>query len=80
MDLTQVKPQYIIDESGEKTAVILPIAVFQQLLQDAQELASVQELLEEAEDITAVAERRNEPTISHNDLLAELKKDGLLPN
>ncbi len=80
MDLTQLKPQYVIDESGEKTAVILPIAVFQELLNDVQELASVRELLEEAEDIMAVTERRDEPTISHDTLLAELKKDGLLPN
>ena len=36
-------------------------------------------LLEDLEDLAAVAERRNEPTISHEDLVAELKRDGLLP-
>jgi hypothetical protein len=36
------------------------------------------ELLEDIQDFAAVAERREEPTISHNDLIAELKADGLL--
>jgi hypothetical protein len=37
-----------------------------------------QELLEDVEDLAAVAERRDEPTISHAELLAELKRDGLV--
>jgi hypothetical protein len=32
LDLRQLKPQYITTESGEKTAVILPISEFQELL------------------------------------------------
>ena len=66
MDLTQLNPQFVVNEAGEKTAVILPIAIFEELLEDIQDLA-------------ALAERRDEPTISHDDLLADLKKDGLLP-
>ncbi len=56
---------YITNESGEKTAVILPIAQFE-------------ELLEDIEDLAIAAERRDEPTVSHADLLAELKQDGII--
>ena len=56
---------YITNESGEKTAVILPIAQFE-------------ELLEDIEDLAIAAERRDEPTLSHADLLAELKQDGII--
>ena len=56
---------YITNESGEKTAVILPIAQFE-------------ELLEDIEDLAIVAERRDESTTSHTDLIAELKQDGIL--
>ncbi|NJL29380.1 MAG: hypothetical protein HC897_16575 [Thermoanaerobaculia bacterium] len=57
--------QYITAPSGEKTAVILPIAQFEGLLEDL-------------EDLAAVAQRRGEPTISHRDLIADLERDGLL--
>jgi hypothetical protein len=56
---------YITNESGEKTAVILSIAQFE-------------ELLEDLEDLAIVAERRDEPTTSHQDLIAELKQDGII--
>ena len=36
-----------------------------------------EELLEDVEDLAAVAERRDEPTVSHDELLTELKQDGL---
>ena len=57
--------QYVTNPDGEKTAVIVPIAEFE-------------ELLEDVEDLAAVAERREESTISHGELLAELKQDGLI--
>jgi PHD/YefM family antitoxin component YafN of YafNO toxin-antitoxin module len=56
---------YITNEVGEKTAVILPIEQFESLLEDL-------------EDLAIVAERKDEPTISHIDLLAELKQDDLI--
>lgn len=59
--------QYLTDESGHKTAVLLPIADYEQLLEDLRDLA-------------AVVERREEPTIPHDQFLQELKKDGLLPD
>ena len=65
LDPNQLTLQYITDKAGEKTAVILPIQEFQ-------------ELLEDIEDLADVAERREEPSISHDELLAELRRDGLL--
>jgi PHD/YefM family antitoxin component YafN of YafNO toxin-antitoxin module len=56
---------YITNEAGEKTAVILSIEQFESLLEDL-------------EDLATVAERKDEPTISHIDLLAELKQDDLI--
>lgn len=60
-----VSVQYVSDAEGKTTAVILP-------------LADYQELLEDLEDLAAIAERRDEPTIRHADLVAELKRDGKL--
>jgi hypothetical protein len=57
--------QYITNPDGEKTAVILPIEEFR-------------ELLEDIEDLAAVAERRDEPTIPHDEVIARLKRDGLI--
>ena len=65
LDLKGFVRQYITNEAGEKTAVIMPINEFQ-------------ELIEDIEDLATIAERREEPTISHQQLLAELKQDGLI--
>lgn len=59
--------QYLTDESGQKTAVLLPIAEYEQMLEDISDLA-------------AVADRRGEPTMAHDQFFQELKKDGLLPD
>jgi hypothetical protein len=58
--------QYLTDDAGRKTAVLLPIDQYEKLLEDL-------------EDLAAMAERRNEPTISHGEFTQELKRDGLLP-
>ncbi|HKQ52849.1 MAG TPA: hypothetical protein VJT74_10805 [Pyrinomonadaceae bacterium] len=65
LDLKRLGIQYVTDEAGEKTAVILSIKEFQELLEDINDLA-------------AVAERREEPTTSHDELIAELKRDGVI--
>jgi PHD/YefM family antitoxin component YafN of YafNO toxin-antitoxin module len=57
--------QYVTDPSGQKTAVILPLHEFEELMEDLADLA-------------AIAERRNEPTTSHDEFVGELKRDGLL--
>jgi hypothetical protein len=63
--IEELNPQYITDENGEKISVVLPLAKFE-------------ELLEDIEDLAAVAERREEPTIPHEDLIKELKQDGIV--
>ena len=57
--------QYITNESGQKTAVIMDIADYQKIMEDIHDLA-------------AIAERREEPTVPHDKFLEELKRDGLL--
>ena len=37
-----------------------------------------EELLEEVENLASIAERGEEPTISHEDLVAELRIDGFV--
>ncbi len=59
--------QFLTDKTGKKTAVLLPIEDYEELLEDLKDLA-------------AIAERREDPTISHQDLIEDLKKDGLLPS
>ena len=65
LDIKQLEVQYVTNQTGEKTGVIMPIAEFE-------------ELMEDIEDLAAVAERREEPTVSHEELLVELKRDGLI--
>lgn len=65
LSLKELQAQYVTNEIGEKVAVILPIEEFQ-------------ELLEDIEDLAVLAERREEPTISHEEVMAKLKRDGLL--
>jgi hypothetical protein len=65
--LKEMKVQYITNEAGERNSVIMSIEDFE-------------ELLETLEDLAVVAERRDEPTISHEELKAQLIKDGLIPN
>jgi hypothetical protein len=61
----QFHPEYVTDSDGNKKAVILPIEEYEELLEDLQDLA-------------VARERKDEPTVSHEQLLAELNKDGLL--
>ncbi len=65
LNIKHINPQYITNTEGEKTAVILPIEVF-----DA--------ILEEIEDLIAIAERLDEETITHEELIMELKRDEIL--
>ena len=65
MDIKKLQIEYVTNRAGEKTAVIVPIDNFE-------------ELMEDIEDLAAVAERREEPVITHEQLLNKLKQDGLL--
>jgi len=57
--------KYVIDDEGKKTAVILPIRQYEKLLEDLHDLATV-------------AERREEKTISMQEMKRRLKEGGLL--
>jgi len=52
--------QYIVNEEGQKMAVVLPIDEYEELLEDLHDLA-------------IIAERRDEPTISFDELKKRLK-------
>jgi len=59
------KPEYVTDSEGHKRAVILPIEEYQ-------------ELMEDLDDLAVIAERREEPTISHDKVMEDLKRGGYL--
>jgi hypothetical protein len=59
------KLQYLTDDQGQRTAVVLPISDYEKLIEDL-------------EDLTVIAERRDEPTIPHQEFIAELKRDGII--
>jgi hypothetical protein len=53
--IEELKVQYITNDEGQRSAVVIPIEQFNQLLEDLADLA-------------VIAERRDEPTISHAEL------------
>jgi hypothetical protein len=57
--------QYLTNEHGERTAVVLPMTDYEKLLEDL-------------DDLAVVAERREEPVIAHEQFVSELKRDGTL--
>ncbi len=59
------KAKYLIDESGQKTAVVLTVEDYEGLLEDIHDLA-------------VIAERKDEPTINFDELKKRLVADGLL--
>ncbi len=59
------KAQYLVDEKGQKTAVVLPVEEYEELLEDIHDLA-------------VIAERKDEPTTSFDELKKRLEADGLL--
>lgn len=62
--LDELNIQYVTDGAGRKVSVLLPVQQFEELLKDIADLA-------------AVAERREEPTLTHQQVLAELRRNGL---
>jgi len=55
-------PKFITDETGRKLEAVLPIAEYEELL----------------EDLAAIAERKDEPTVPWETVKQELIADGLL--
>jgi PHD/YefM family antitoxin component YafN of YafNO toxin-antitoxin module len=60
-----VQPQYVIDDAGKKTAVLLSVKEYEKLLEDLHDLA-------------VVAERKFEKPIALEKLKRHLQKDGLI--
>ena len=60
-----VNEQYVVDAKGRKLAVLLSVEQYEKLMEDLHDLA-------------VVAERRDEETISLQELRQRLEKDGLL--
>jgi hypothetical protein len=65
MKLLDIHPQYIVNDMGNKTSVVLSIEDFETILDDF-------------EDLLVVAERKSESTTAHKDFLKELEEDGML--
>lgn len=65
MDSMIQREQYIVDEKGERVAVILSLKEYEELLEDLHDLA-------------VIAERRDEPVLSFEQIKERLRKDGLL--
>jgi PHD/YefM family antitoxin component YafN of YafNO toxin-antitoxin module len=63
--MSKSQPRYIVDESGHKTAVVIPLEEYEDLLEDLHDLA-------------IIAERKNKSTISFDELKKRLRTDGLL--
>ncbi len=63
--MAKLQEKYIVDQKGKKTAVVLPVEQYEELLEDLHDLA-------------VIAERRDEPTIPLAELKRRLKKNGLL--
>ena len=62
---TALHPHYITDERGQRVSVALPIDEYQEWLDDL-------------EDLATLAERRDEVGVGHDEVIARLKRDGLL--
>ncbi len=61
----KIKPKFITDKDGNKVEVILPIEVYKQLLEDI-------------EDLAVRADRIDDGIITHEELLEDLKADGII--
>lgn len=60
-----MKLQYITDETGQRLAAVIPIEEFEQLLEDL-------------EDLGTLVDRKDESSISHDAVVMEMRRSGLL--
>jgi PHD/YefM family antitoxin component YafN of YafNO toxin-antitoxin module len=63
--MTKLQRRFVVDSAGKKTAVILPVKQYEQLLEDLHDLA-------------VVAERRNEEPVEWDAVKRRLQDDGLI--
>jgi hypothetical protein len=57
--------QYLTDDQGRRASVVLPISDYEQLMEDL-------------DDLAVIAERRDEPTIPHQEFIDGLKRNGII--
>ncbi len=57
--------RYITSEDGSRTDVVLPVADYEELMEDLHDLA-------------VIAERREEPSVPLEEVKKKLQKDGIL--
>jgi hypothetical protein len=60
------KNRFIVDQTGKRVSVVVPVDEYEELLEDLHDLA-------------VVAERRNEPAVPMSSVKKRLKTGGLLP-
>ena len=65
INVKKYRVKYITDKKGKETEVIMKVKDFE-------------ELIEDLNDTAIIAERRDEETMTHEDLVKELKRDGIL--
>lgn len=65
VDLKKYRLKYVTDRKGKKTDVILKVKDFQELIDDLN-------------DLSIVKERQNEETVSHDELIKDLKQNAML--
>jgi PHD/YefM family antitoxin component YafN of YafNO toxin-antitoxin module len=63
--MKRLSKQFLVDESGKKKAVVLSLEEYEELLEDLHDLA-------------IIAERKDEPTVSFDEIKKRLKADGLI--
>jgi hypothetical protein len=63
--MAERQERFLVDARGRKTAVVMPLVRYRRMVEDLHDLA-------------VVAERRDEVTIPLDDVIARLKRDGLL--
>jgi hypothetical protein len=61
----QEKEKYIVNEKGTKTDIIISLAEYEELLEDLYDLA-------------IIAERKDEPTLSLEELKKKLQDNGII--
>ncbi len=67
VDFQSLQAKFITDQNGRRIAIIIPVEKFEGLLEDLTDLASI-------------VERREEPTISFEEVMERLKRDGNFSN
>ena len=70
MESPLLNPKYVIDEHGERVAVILTMSEFE----------AISELLEDLADKAVVEQRRSEPGIPHAEAMRLVNEDCALPD